>query len=244
MPTRKQRQPVADAATGADANSDTPTPSHARVSSPRRTTRPLTDEERAAAQETFLVAFARSANVSQSAKRAHISRDTVYEWLARDEPFRTRYEHADADAQDVLRKEAFRRAVVGVNEPLTNGQGLIYEMEVVLGKDGEPALDDRGRPKLRRGKIATVKKYSDGLLQTMLKARVPEYRDKKQVEVSGPNGGPIATQVTNEQVLTINLEGMSVAQLRALRAALHTGAADDVAGERDGDSSNLPYSGG
>lgn len=235
MPTRRKQQSQPVAEDMADAKPDNPTSTHTRVL-PRRGG-PLTDEERATAQETFLAAFARTANISQSAKRARVNRATVYEWLAKDELFKAAYEHADADAQDVLRKEAFRRAVVGVNEPLTNGQGLIYEMEVVLGKDGEPALDDRGRPKLRRGKIATVKKYSDGLLQAMLKARVPEYRDKKQVEVSGPNGGPIATHTTNEQVLTINLDGMSIAQLRALRAVLRTG-------ESDGDSGSFSSSGG
>src|SRR5487761_2670258 len=200
MPTRRKQQSQPVAEDMADAKPDNPTSTHTRVL-PRRGG-PLTDEERATAQETFLAAFARTANISQSAKRARVN-----------------------------------RATVGVNEPLTNGQGLIYEMEVVLGKDGEPALDDRGRPKLRRGKIATVKKYSDGLLQAMLKARVPEYRDKKQVEVSGPNGGPIATHTTNEQVLTINLDGMSIAQLRALRAVLRTG-------ESDGDSGSFSSSGG
>lgn len=212
------------------SDGDTVTPPRARMRNgrPALPGAPLTAEERAAAQDVFLATFARYANVSQAAKRARISRKTVYEWLDSDEAFKARYVHADADAQDVLRKETFRRAVVGVPEPLTNAQGLVYEYEPVIGPDGEPELDDRGRPKMKRGKAVTVKKYSDGLLQAMLKARVPEYRDKKQVEVSGPNGGPIETK--GAQTLAVNLDGMSVERLRALRDLL------DEDGERDGDS--------
>lgn len=232
MPTRKQPKLPKDAAAAADvsaeADLDTLTPPvRARV---RRNGQPLTDEERAQAQETFLAAYAHTANVSQSAKRARISRETFYQWRDHDETFRARLGHADEDAQDVLRGETFRRAVVGVNEPLTNGQGLIYEFEPVLGPDGEQALDNRGKPQYRRTKIATVKKYSDTLLSAMLKARVPEYRDqKKQLELSGPNGGPIQTQSAHE--LTINLEGMSVEQVRALRALIR--AQDDEPDEPD-----------
>lgn len=226
MPTRK-RPKDADAAS---ANSDTPTPPHAPARQPQRTgrstgrsTRPLTAEEHAAAQAAFLQVYARTGNVSQSARRARIHRDTFYEWRDHDTAFRVRLTYADEDAQDVLRKETFRRAVVGVHEPLTNGQGLIYELEPVLGPDGEQTLDDRGRPKYRRGKIATVKKYSDGLLQTMLKARVPEYQDKRRLEITGKDGGPLQHDFSAP-------DPESAALARALVARITGGGAADTSG--------------
>lgn len=219
MPTRKRSsRPDVDAADAAEP--DNLTPPRTRARSPRGG--PLTDEERAQAQETFLLVYARTANVSQSAKRARISRETFYQWRDHDEAFRARLTHADEDAQDVLRGETFRRAVVGVNEPLTNGAGLIYETEEVVGEDGAPVLDSRGRPKMRRVKIATVKKYSDGLLQAMLKARVPEYREKKQVELSGPDGGPMQTRHTIDYAA---IQTLLVAALAQFPEAQHAVAA-------------------
>jgi len=50
-------------------------------------------------------------------------------------------------------------------------------------------------------RAGTVRKYSDTLLMFHAKARMPEYRDKQQVELSGKDGGPIETR--GEQVLTL-----------------------------------------
>jgi hypothetical protein len=73
---------------------------------------------------------------------------------------------------DRLESEAFRRAHDGVDEPIVGR----------IGKD----LD---------GVVTTVKRYSDGLLQFLLKAHRPEvYKDRVAQEVSGPGGGPVQTE--------------------------------------------------
>ncbi len=52
-------------------------------------------------------------------------------------------------------------------------------------------IDRRGRRGYKEGKIT---KYSDTLLIFLAKARMPEFRDKSQVEMSGPDGAPMQVQ--------------------------------------------------
>ena len=130
----------------------------------RRRGQRLTAAQREAAQETFLEHFAQSANLTASCRMAGIERTTVYGWQEHDETFSMRYQQAEAEANDVIRAAIFRRAIVGVDKPL-HYQGRLVKDE--------------------NGKLATVKEYSDTLLIFLAKARMPEFRDKQQVEVSG-----------------------------------------------------------
>lgn len=114
--------------------------------------------ERAAAQETFLASFAKLANVTAACKAAGISRETFYAWRQEDKDFGAQFTDADAAANDVIRGEILRRAVMGVDKPL-HFQGRLV-------------TDQYGRP-------VTVKEYSDTLLIFLAKARMPnEFRDK------------------------------------------------------------------
>lgn len=101
-------------------------------------------------------------NVRLACKRANIHRSTFYAWLEQDERFSFEYHQAEADANDTLRAEIFRRAVQGVDEPLTSMGKLVK--------------DDQG-------KVVTVRKYSDTLLIFLSKARMPEFREKQSEEV-------------------------------------------------------------
>jgi len=127
-------------------------------------------------QRLFLEAFSEHANVLVSARAAGISRQIVYEWLEHDQDFSFAYNQAKEDAKDVLRAEIFRRAKEGWEEP-------VFQLGYLAG---------------------TVRKYSDTLLIFHTKALMPEYRDKQQVEVSGPGGAPIQVQhlqsLTNEEL--------------------------------------------
>jgi hypothetical protein len=144
--------------------SDTVTPKK------RRHGQRLTTEQKRTAQETFLLNFAVSANLTAACRAAGVERITVYRWQEHDETFSLRYKQAEAEVNDVVRAAIFRRAVEGVNEPLHH--------------NGRIVKDEQGKP-------VTVKKYSDTLLIFLAKARMPEFRDKQQVEVSGKDGGPI-----------------------------------------------------
>ncbi len=139
-----------------DAHSNTVTPKKRRMRV-RVSREPLTQEEHAVAQETFLATYAKHGNVKAACDTAGISRTTVYRWLEHDETFSLRHEQAKADYCDSLRHEIHRRAHDGVLKP-------VYQ---------------------RGEKVGAIREYSDTLLIFQAKARMPEYREKVEVEQKG-----------------------------------------------------------
>lgn len=147
--------------------------SNRNTSTPLRTSRRRNGQrmsavERKATQEVFLQAFALTANVRAACMKAGIDRSTVYQWQEHDEFFSLRFKQAELDANDVIRAEMFRRAVQGVEKPMVSMGKVVY------------TTDEQGKPK-----PMMVREYSDSLLSLLAKARMPEFRDKQQVEVSG-----------------------------------------------------------
>lgn len=143
----------------------------------RRSGQKLTKAERQQVQEKFLKSFAMTANVRAACMAAGISRTTVYEWQEKDETFSLRFKQAELDANDVIRAELFRRAVQGVEKPVVSMGKIVY------------TTDEKDKPKPLMERV-----YSDSLLALLAKARMPEFREKQQIEMSGPDGGPIETQ--------------------------------------------------
>ena len=130
----------------------------------RRPGKKLTKEERQQTQEKFLKSFAMTANVRAACMAAGISRTTIYEWQEKDETFSLRFKQAELDANDIIRAELFRRAIQGYEKPVTSlGRQ-------VIGEDGKPLME---------------RVYSDNLLSLLAKARMPEFREKQQIEVNG-----------------------------------------------------------
>ncbi|MGH2517370.1 MAG: hypothetical protein ACRDHP_17110 [Ktedonobacterales bacterium] len=130
----------------------------------RRQGKRMSPDEKRRAQAVFLATFATSANLRAAAVAAGIDRNTVYYWQEHDEAFSFRYKQAEADANDVVRAAIFQRAVVGVDKPL-HYQGRLIKDE--------------------QGQRMTVKEYSDTLLIFLAKSRMPEFREKQQIEHSG-----------------------------------------------------------
>lgn len=95
----------------------------------------------------FLAHMAVTGNVSDSCRQARISRPTVYR-IRREVPsFKDAWNSAMKMARDNLEREAWRRAVDGVERKVFQG-----------GKT-----------------VGVVREYSDALLTTMLRARHPAY---------------------------------------------------------------------
>lgn len=137
----------------------------------RRPGQHMSKEERVRVQEIFLQAFSMTANVRAACMKAGISRNTVYEWAEHDESFSLLYKQAELDANDLIRGELFRRAVQGYEKPVVSMGRQVFVREEVNGKTIEKPLME--------------KVYSDSLLSLLAKARMPEFRDKQQVEHSG-----------------------------------------------------------
>jgi len=113
-------------------------------------------------QERFLKALADTGIVSVAVEIAGTSRTRVYELRKRDTTFAAAWDEAEEQAADALEAEAWRRAVVGVHEPLVSS--------------GKVVRDDDGQP-------LAIRRYSDNLLLALLKARRPEkFKDRAVVE--------------------------------------------------------------
>lgn len=105
-------------------------------------------------KELFLESLAQNGNVTQAARVAGWKYPTIAEELRKEDPdFDRAWFDAKRQANDSLVAEARRRAVEGVQEP------VFYKGEM----------------------IGSVTKYSDKLLETLLKGEMPEkFRDMEK----------------------------------------------------------------
>jgi hypothetical protein len=110
------------------------------------------------ARENFIATLAQFCNVSEAARAAGIARSTAYEWREDDAEFAALWDEAEQAAADKLEREAWRRAVEGVDKP------IYYQGD----------------------KIDTCKEYSDRMLEILLKGHRPEkFVDRIKAEHSG-----------------------------------------------------------
>jgi transposase-like protein len=174
-------------------------------------------------RRAFLAAFAATASVTRAARAARIDRSLPYRWLKEDSEYARDFAQAFAQAGETLEAEAIRRAHEGVDEPLTYQGRFTYKQRLVKGTATTLAVDgsivepgtadhyeDYGRP-------LAVRKYSDGLLQFLLKGFMKErYSDRSSVEVSGVGGAAIL--LSNEKLAALSDE--ELATLAALARKL------------------------
>lgn len=114
----------------------------------------------------FLSLLSLTGSPKTAALRLGLNRKNLYLRREQDPEFKERWDQAIKDSQDALEDEAYRRAVIGITEPVFQGGVL----------------------------VGHVQKYSDGLLTFLLKAHNPAKFSEK-LQVSGPNGGPIQHQM-------------------------------------------------
>lgn len=125
--------------------------------------------QRREAKEKFLKAFADQGIVRVACMAAGVDRSAIRYWEEHDEKFSMQYHLAKSDVDDAIRAEIFKRAMLGDDE-------TTIEQVTVLDADGKPIEI--------RHKTSTSKRKSDTLLIFHAKARMPEYREKTQVDVS------------------------------------------------------------
>lgn len=109
-------------------------------------------------REAFILALAKTGNVSAACKKAKISRQTVYVHKREDPAFAELWSEAEDIYVEVLEAEADRRAKGGTLKP------VFYKGE----------------------QVGQVREYSDTLLMFRLKALRPDkYRERSDVKHSG-----------------------------------------------------------
>lgn len=134
---------------------------------------PWTEKTLATARETFLANLARGLSVTGSAAAAGLSRSVVYVWQNEDPKFAAAWLDAIEGGTDTMEDEARRRAVDGVPEPIVTMGKLVRNAD---------------------GSVMTVQKYSDSLLQFLLKGRRREKFGERVAEA--PNGLSVADILT------------------------------------------------
>lgn len=123
----------------------------------------------------FLVALAQTANVTEAARLAKITRQRAYDLRDSSAEFKQAWDDALEQACDTLELEARRRAEKGVSKT------IFY----------------KGKP------VGKEINYSDTLMIFLLKAHRPEkYRER--FEHTGPDGGEVVLRVIYERARTNN----------------------------------------
>ncbi len=117
-----------------------------------------------------------------------VHRETVRKHLKSDEKFAMAFEEAMAYFRESLVAEAVRRGVKGVDEPVYNRGVRVMD---VHPDDAERLAELEAAGEKPRMKPASVRRYSDSLLQSLLKAHLPEFADKQIIKNLGENEDPI-----------------------------------------------------
>lgn len=143
-----------------------PLPPYKKRAYPQR--KPLTKEQRHAAQDAFLQSYREHGTIRYAASQAGIDRSLIDYWCEHDEQFGFRYNRAKSDVKDAIRLEIYKRAKVGETRYVTSMGKIVTKKD----EDGNDIL-------------LTFQEKSDILLMFHAKALMPEYRDKQPTEQSG-----------------------------------------------------------
>jgi hypothetical protein len=142
----------------------------------------------------FLAALRELPVIAHACKAVGIERSTAYRAREADQAFADAWDDAQEDGIDRAEQEAFRRGVVGFEEPVLDKGRLAYRYERYEDEEGAEhyrlVLDEHGQPV-----PLTVRKHSDALLALYLKGRRKSvYAERK--ELTGADGAALpATQV-------------------------------------------------
>jgi len=140
-----------------------------KTASKRKPLRTIRADRARAKREGFIEGLRFTGNVSAAARAVGWSRRAAYDYRDVHDDFAQAWDDAIEEATDALEEEARRRAVDGVVEP-------VYHQGQVCGG---------------------IKKYSDRMLEILLKGHRPE-KFRERHEHTGPGGGPIPLMLTSD----------------------------------------------
>lgn len=158
----------------------------------------------------FLAALREYPVMRHACEASGVDRTTAWKNRNADPEFAAACDEAMQEGIDKAEKEAYRRAVHGWHEPVIHQGEMKYQHVFEAGEDGKiipkVALDENGQPI-----PLTVNKFSDPLLQFVLKGRRRgTYGDR--TELTGAGGGPVALDDTTRNARLAAL--LAAAQLR------------------------------
>jgi len=151
---------------------------------------PLSPAERVTAQRRFLDAYRNIGIIRAALHESNLDRSTVDAWRKKDAQFAEAFAEARQDAGDILVLEAYRRGVEGIEEPLINNGRIVTKRVPVVDRDGMEVYGPDGK-RLYIEQPVTVRKYSDRMLELLLRAGVAEFAAIQQHQVSGRIDGEV-----------------------------------------------------
>jgi hypothetical protein len=147
------------------------------------------------AKRIFLAALSRHASVAEAtASQRWFSRDFFNSQREKDPAFDAAWEEALEVAVDKLRLEAWRRGAEGVLEPVTYQGEFTYQVNKVTGETEQVA----------------VRKYSDGLLTTLLKRYDPAFRERTGVDLTASIEGGLTQDAAAKALGELSAEELAV----------------------------------
>lgn len=163
-------------------------------------------------QAPFLAALREYPVLRHACEAAKIDRTVVWRLTQTDKDFKAAVDEAMEDGIDRAEREAFRRGVVGYEEPVVHQGRISYLYERYLDADGKEkyrqVLDDKGQPV-----PLTIRKHSDALLAKVLSARRQAYRTER-TELTSPDGSMSPMDETTRAARVSQL--LEAAKLRKL----------------------------
>ena len=114
----------------------------------------------------LLTAYAESCNIREACRKAKVNHKTHYRWLEKYHKYADSFKQTQQRAAEYLESVAVERATVGTSE--------------IVFYQGQPC--------------GTVQRYSDGLMQFLLRGAMPAKYGAK-TEISGPQGQPIQAKI-------------------------------------------------
>jgi hypothetical protein len=151
---------------------------------PNATRRYLKKRDAKAARERFLTALRRGLPVSAAAAAAGFDRVTAWRWRESIPGFRAAWDDAYAEGGDAIEEEARRRAMDGWDEPVFQG--------------GEH--------------VGVIRRYSDRLLERLLKGRKPELYGEQVAVVSQSEPMEIVIRYVHQEA------GLAASRVRVVNA--------------------------
>ena len=143
---------------------------------------------RALKKKRFLRAFKKYGVIGPACEYADVCRDTVSRWRKKDLDFAKAMQNAFEFAVDEAEAELRKRGLHGWDEP------VLYKGEPIFKRDpttGDYLLDDDFNPI-----PYTINKRSDRLLEVYTRSHRPQYKERSEVALTGPTGGPVEGNIT------------------------------------------------
>ena len=165
-------------------------------------------------RDAFLAALREYPVIRHACETVDVVRSTAWRAREADPEFAAAWDDALEEGVDRAEQEAFRRAVVGFEEPIVHQGRLSYRYERYEVPDVDGNLQEKWRQVLdANGQPVplTTRKHSDSLLNLILKGRRKKaYADR--TELTGADGAPMQIDETTRSARVAQL--LAIAERR------------------------------